>query len=457
VSGDGAVVTGLAADHHLVGICGSGMSGIARVLLQRGHGVSGSDLRDGRVAAELRALGATVHIGHAAGNFGDASTVVVSAAVSADNPEVAAARGAGRRVIGRATMLAELMVGHERVLVAGTHGKTTTTSMVVVGAQAAGRDPTFVIGGTVNASGANAHAGTDPLFVAEADESDRSFLEYEADIAIVTNVELDHPDEFLDTEDVHRAFIDFLEHRSDSGRAVVCIDDPGGRRLVADARAPVVTYGTDPEADVRLLVGAGGSRVRLGERSVELRLLVPGHHNLLNATAALAAGHALGLDLDRVAEGLSTFTGAARRFQRLGRAADIDVIDDYAHHPTELRATLAAARGLAPTRIVVVVQPHRYSRTRVFGEELGRAAAGADLVIVTDVYGSGEVAIPGVNGGRVARAAAAAGADVVYEPHLEDVLATLIERVRPGDLVLTTGAGDVTQIGPALLDRLGGR
>lgn len=445
-----------AGPHHLVGIGGAGMSGIARVLLQRGHRVSGSDLRDGRVVAELRALGASIAIGHDAANLPEAGTVVVSAAVHGDNPELTAARERGLRLVSRAAMLAELMEGQRRVLVAGTHGKTTTTSMVVVAAQAAGRDPSFVIGGTVQASGASAHAGSDGLFIAEADESDRSFLALEPDVAIVTNVELDHPDEYRDLDDVHRTFVAFLDRRPVGGPAVVCVDDEGGRRLTEVATGRVVTYGTAPDADVRLLIGPSGTQVRIGPISVPLHLEVPGRHNLLNAAAAMAACHVLDLDLDLAARGLATFTGAARRFQRLGTAGGIDVVDDYAHHPTELRATLAAARSSTAGRIVLVLQPHRYSRTRSLGAELGRAAAGADLVVVTDVYGSGEAAIPGVSGALVADAAAAAGADVRHVPHLADVLDELLRVVRPGDLVLTAGAGDVTQLGPALLSALGG-
>lgn len=445
-----------ARPHHLIGIGGAGMSGIARVLLQRGNHVTGSDLRDGRAIAELRALGASIVIGHDAANLPPVGTVVVSAAVGGDNPELAAARDRGLPVVSRASMLAHLMVGEHRVLVAGTHGKTTTTSMVVVAAQAAGRDPSFVIGGTVQASGANAHAGSDRLFIAEADESDRSFLELEPDVAIVTNVELDHPDEYRDLDDVHRTFVAFLDRRTDGGAAIICVDDTGGRRLAEAATGRVITYGTAPEADVRLLLGASGAQVRIGATLVPMRLAVPGRHNLLNAAAALAACHDLDLDLERAARGLSSFTGAARRFQRLGSAGGVDLVDDYAHHPTELRATLAAARSTTTGRIVLVLQPHRYSRTQLLGAELGRAAAGADLVVVTDVYGSGEAAIPGVSGALVADAAAAAGADVRHVPHLADVLEELLRIVRPGDLVLTAGAGDVTQLGPALLAALSG-
>jgi UDP-N-acetylmuramate--alanine ligase len=443
---------------HLVGIGGAGMSGIARILLQRGHQVSGSDLQDGRALAELRALGARTEVGHAAEHLGDADIVVISTAVPADNPELVAAREEGRRVLRRAEMLAALMVRDRRILIAGTHGKTTTTSMTVVALHAAGRDPSFAIGGALNESGTNAHGGRDDVFVAEADESDRSFLFYQPDLAVVTNLEHDHPDQFPDEASVVEAFRDFLDRRNPNAPAVLCADDPGALALAEDLRGPVVTYGIDPRADLRLLPGEEGIHRlrRAGEELATFSLGIPGRHNLLNAGAALAACEWLGVDLQEAASGLARFTGAARRFQRLGEVRGVVVVDDYAHHPTELRATLAAARSTGPERVVVVVQPHRYSRTQLLGAELGRAAAAAELVVVTDVYASSETPVPGVTGRIVADAAASAGATVVYEPHLTDVVEVLADRVRPGDLVLTTGAGDVTQVGPALLAKLGG-
>jgi UDP-N-acetylmuramate--alanine ligase len=444
---------------HLIGAGGAGMSGIARILLQRGHQVSGSDLRDGRALEELRVLGARMEVGHAPEHLGDARLVVTSTAVPADNPEVLAAREQGRRLLRRAEMLAQLMVDDHAVLIAGTHGKTSTTSMTVVALQAAGGDPSFAIGGSLNESGTNAHAGTDGRFIAEADESDRSFLVYRPDVAVVTNVEHDHPEEFDDAQAVRQAFVSFLERRAPGAPAVMCVDDPPTAELAGQIDAPVVRYGTGPMADVRVLPTAedGGHEVRIDGRPVaQLRLAVPGPHNLLNATAALAVCHVLGEDVAAAADGLRRFTGAARRFQPLGEAAGVEVVDDYAHHPTELRATLAAARASRSGRIVLVVQPHRYSRTAVFGAELGRAASAADLVVVTDVYGAGEAPVPGVSGREVADAAAAAGASVVYHPHLGEVVDALVDRVTAGDLVLTTGAGDVTQVGPRLLARLRG-
>jgi UDP-N-acetylmuramate--alanine ligase len=442
---------------HLVGIGGAGMSGIARILLQRGHRVSGSDLQEGRTLDELRAMGAEVRIGHEADAVEGADVVVVSSAVSRSNPEIAAAERRAVPVLRRAEMLAALMGNTRAVLVAGTHGKTTTTSMAVVALQAAGLDPSFAIGGSLNESGTNAHAGVDDVFVSEADESDRSFLAYTPDVAVVTNVELDHPDEFTSDEDVAAAFRDFLARRTPGAPVIVCLDDPGSAAL-ADELDDVVTYGTDPRADVRLLVDEDGTaRLRAdGEDLASFRLGVPGHHNLLNATAALAVVREVGADVAAAANGLVAFTGALRRYQRLGNVEGVAVIDDYAHHPTELRTTLAAARSEAEGRVILVVQPHRYSRTKVFGPELGRAAAAADVVVVTEVYASSEEPVPGVSGRLVAEAAEQAGAKVVWEPHLGSVPERLAELVEPGDLVLVTGAGDVTQVGPALLELLRG-
>jgi UDP-N-acetylmuramate--alanine ligase len=443
---------------HLIGVGGAGMSGIARILLQRGHRVSGSDLRESRSLDELRVLGAEVAIGHRADNIADPHAVVLSTAVPRDNPEVAEAKRRGITVLRRAEMLAELMEGQRAAVIAGTHGKTTTTSMAVVALQAAGGDPSFAIGAALNESGTNAHAGGDDLFVAEADESDRSFLVFRPDVAVVTNVEHDHPEEFRDADEVHTVFLDFLDRRAVDAPAVICLDDPGAARLAELARGPIITFGTDARADLRVVLGENG-RHRLrkdGEVLVEFELAVPGRHNVLNAAAALAVCHWADVDLEAAVGGLARFTGAARRYQHLGDVAGVTVVDDYAHHPTELRATLAAARATEPNRIVLVVQPHRYTRTQALGAELGRAASAADVVVVTDVYASSEAPIPGVSGRLVADAAADAGANVRYEPHLTDVVDHLVGVVESGDLVLTTGAGDVTQLGPKLLRRLGG-
>jgi UDP-N-acetylmuramate--alanine ligase len=436
---------------HLVGIGGAGMSAIARILAQRGHQVSGSDLHESRAVTGLRALGIRVEIGHDASNLEDAEAVVISTAVPDTNPEVRAARVRSIPIVPRARMLADILGDDRGVLVAGTHGKTTTTSMLVVALHATGVDPTFAIGGELNEAGTNAHAGTDPVAVAEADESDRSFLAFTPDVAIVTNIELDHPEVYRDLDDVIGAFDAFLARRRPDGHAIVCIDDAGVRRLLPLLDGAVTTYGRSADAQVRLVERDGGPAVIIAGSTYHLALGVPGEHNLLNATAALAACAVLGAPVHSALEGLARFRGATRRFQHLGEIQGVVVVDDYAHHPTELRATLAAARTTGAQRIICVVQPHRYSRTAVLGEELGRAAAAADLVVVTEVYGAGEPAVPGVNGLMVANAALAAGARVHFESHLAAVPQLLRSEVRAGDLVLVTGAGDVSQVGPALL------
>jgi len=442
---------------HLVGVGGAGMSGLARILLQRGGTVSGCDLRDGRTLDELRMMGADIAVGHHPDHAQGIDVLVTSSAVSFDEPEVLAAKSAGATVLRRAEMLAELMAGDRAVLIAGTHGKTTTTSMAVVGLHAAGLDPSFAIGGSLNERGTNAHAGADGLFVAEADESDRSFLVFRPDLAVVTNVEHDHPDEFDDPDAVRVAFRTFLAQRAAGAPAIMCADDPQALAMAEEVDGPVVLYGTSPQASSRVIAdGPDAYRLRRdGVEEARFQLSVPGAHNVLNAVAALTVCRELGVDPAVAARGIEKFTGVARRFQRLGTVCGVTVVDDYAHHPTELRATLAAARSLAPQRVVVVVQPHRYSRTAVMGEELGRAAAAAEVVVVTDVYASSEPPVPGVSGRLVADAAMAAGANVKFVPHLVDVVDELVKIVREGDLVLVTGAGDVTQVGPALIERLG--
>lgn len=452
-------------DHrvHLVGIGGAGMSALASILLQRGHQVSGSDLRGGRAASALSAMGASVSIGHDAAHVADAGVVVVSTAVPADNPEIVAAHERQIPVLRRAELLAALMEGHRAVLITGTHGKTTTTSMVTVALQAAGLDPSFAIGGMIHESGASAHHGADDVFIAEADESDRSFLAYVPDCAVITNVELDHHDVYTSLDDLLAAFRQFLALRRPGGPVIVCADDPGARRLAGEVDGPVISYGQSPGADVHLVdvtldEGVTRCHVHRSDRpAVELSLRLPGVHNLLNAAAAIAVADWVGVDAERAAAGLGEFVGAQRRFQRLGTAAGVTVIDDYAHHPTEIAATLAAARQVAPAgRLIAVFQPHRYSRTAALATDLGRALAAADLAVVTDVYAAGEAPVPGVTGLLVADAATRAGVATRYVPSIDDIPGAVADLAGEGDLILTMGAGDITQSGPAVLAALGG-
>lgn len=455
---------------HLIGVGGAGMSALAHILLERGHRVSGSDLRGGRACAALAAMGATVSIGHEALNVEGADVVAVSNAVPPHNPEVVRAGELGVPVLRRAELLDALMAGRRRILVAGTHGKTTTTAMTTVCLQAAGLDPSFAIGGTLAEAGTSAHAGTGEHFVAEADEAYGSFAWLTPDAAVVTNVELDHHDHYADADEVHRAFVDFLDRRpaapggQRSGPAILCRDDAGARALLSVVDGPVSTYGQHPDADLRIAdvdLGRDASRFRLVDRGRDLgvfRLRLPGRHNVANATAAAAAASWAGVSPDAVRAALEGFSGAQRRFQRLGTAGGVTVVDDYGHHPTELAATLAAARQTAPAgRVVAVFQPHRYSRTAALGRELGASLAGADVSVVTDVYAAGEVPVPGVTGRIVADAARAAGVTTHYVPAGADLVGRVVGVVAEGDLVLTLGAGDITELGPVLLRRLEGR
>lgn len=453
---------------HLVGIGGAGMSALATVLLERGHPVSGSDLRGGRECAALATMGATITVGHDPGNVdagGRPQLVAVSSAVPPHNPELRRAVELGIPVVQRAELLAALLAGTRAILVAGTHGKTTTTAMTTVALQAAGRDPSFAIGGTLHEAGTSAHHGTGEEFVAEADESDRSFLIYAPDCAVVTNVELDHHDTYADLGDVSDAFAAFLGRRAPRAPAIVCLEDPGIRKLLAQGVAdPVVGYGEVPDAAVGLsglVAGPAGSSFTLtadGEDLGRFSVLLPGRHNVLNAIAAVAVARWAGAPLEPVRQALASFRGTLRRFQRLGTAEGVTVVDDYAHHPTELAATIAAARQVAPGgRVVAAFQPHRYSRTAALGGELGAALATADLVVVTDVYAAGEAPVPGVTGALVAEGARRSGVETHLVPAAGDLPRFLAARVTEGDLVLTLGAGDITSVGPVLLSLLEGR
>ncbi|MGH9248440.1 MAG: UDP-N-acetylmuramate--L-alanine ligase [Acidimicrobiales bacterium] len=447
---------------HFVGIGGAGMSGIARILLARGVPVSGSDAKDSSVLVGLRAIGAAVHVGHAADHVDGADTVVVSTAIRESNPEVVEARRRRLRVLPRAAALASVMAGRRAVAVAGTHGKTTTTSMLTVALQHCGADPSFAIGGNLNESGANAHNGTGDVFVAEADESDGSFLAYDPEIAIVTNVEADHLDNYRTVEAYTKAFDAFADRVS--GFLVVCADDPGARALGERARArgvEVQTYGESADADVRVaeidLAGSGVSfdLVARGRRQGRVTLRLPGRHNALNASAAFTAGVGLGYAGSELRDGLAGFTGTRRRFELKGYAGGAWVYDDYAHHPTEVAAVLAAARPLAGDgRVVAVFQPHLFSRTRIFASEFGKALGAADEVIVMDVYAAREDPEPGVTGALVASSVPLPPELVTYEPSWSAVPSVAAARVRPGDVVFTFGAGDVTLIGPEILELL---
>ena len=456
---------------HLVGVGGAGMSAIARILVDRGLAVSGSDAKGSHVVTGLAARGVRTAIGQRAENLdlldGGPTAVVISTAIHPDNPELVAARARGIPVVRRALALAALMRGYRSVCVAGTHGKTSTTSMLTVALQHAGVDPSFAIGGELNESGTGAHLGSGDVFVAEADESDGSFLAFEPHGAIITNIEPDHLDHHGSAEAYALVFQDFVEGIQPAGFLVACSDDSGVRALLAllGVGAPrVIRYGREPGADVLLADiqprghGTSSTVTFNDERSVQLVIDTPGAHMAMNATAALAAGVALGLDAEVMAAGLTRYTGVRRRFEYKGRAGGVVVYDDYAHHPTEVAAQLEAARTVVSAgRLVVVFQPHLYSRTQTFATQFGRALAAADLVIQMDVYGAREQPRQGVSGQLIVDAIPPGRTRVVYEPHYSTTASTVAGLVRPGDVVITMGAGDVTMIGPELLRLLESR
>ena len=470
---------------HFIGIGGAGMSGIARIMLARGIEVSGSDSMASAVLDDLHAQGARVHVGHAGGNLGDldaADTLVVSSAIRADNPELAEATRRGMRVLHRAAALASVMAGRRVIAIAGTHGKTTTTSMLTTVLRECGADPGYVIGGVLTETGLGAEDGAGMDFVAEADESDGSFLLLSPDVAIITNVEADHLDNYASLEDIKIAFTTF--GRSASGMVLTCADDPGAEEVAGRLDpARVRRYGESCPADYRLgdirpdgmaiSFTVAADRSPFGEIFTKLTVHVPGHHNALNATAAFAAAVELGFAPPRVAAALAGYRGARRRMELKGEAGGVRVLDSYAHHPTELAADLRAARdiitagsggygGVVPprtstagARVIAVFQPHLYSRTRLFAAEFGAALDLADKIVVLDVYAAREDPEPGVTGALIADAVP--GGRALYVPDRAHVAPLISQLVRPGDLILTMGAGDVTTLGPELVEALGKR
>ncbi|MFD3562720.1 MULTISPECIES: UDP-N-acetylmuramate--L-alanine ligase [unclassified Streptomyces] len=450
---------------HFIGIGGAGMSGIAKILAQRGAQVAGSDSRESATAEALRSLGATVHIGHDAAHLApDATCVVVSSAIRADNPELARAAELGIPVVHRSDALASLMEGLRPIAVAGTHGKTTTTSMLAVSLSSLGLDPSYAIGGDLDAPGSNALHGEGEIFVAEADESDRSFHKYAPEVAIVLNVELDHHANYASIDEIYESFETFASKIVPGGTLVIAADQSGAveltRRLRDTTSLKVVTYGESEAADVRIhkITPRGLTSevtVLLDGKLLTFTVSVPGRHYAQNAVAALAAGVALGIPSRNLAAALKSYTGVKRRLQLKGEENGVQVIDSYAHHPTEMSADLEAMRSAAgDSRILVVFQPHLFSRTQELGKEMGAALALADASVVLDIYPAREDPIPGITSGLIIDAARAAGADVDAVHDKATVPDVIAGMAKPGDLVLTMGAGDVTELGPQILDRL---
>jgi UDP-N-acetylmuramate--alanine ligase len=449
---------------HFAGIGGAGMSGIARLMLARGVLVSGSDSADSGTLKELEALGARVHVGHDAANLGDADTLVVSSAIRDDNPELALARARGLRVLHRAGALASLAQGRRVIAITGTHGKTTTTSMITTVLLGTGAAPGYVIGGTLAATGLNAADEGGRDFVAEADESDGSFLMLAPDAAVITNIDADHLDNYGTVEAYRASFGAFVDRIVPGGLLVTCADDPGARAAAGHGRSRglrVVTYGESAAADYQVsdiaVAGLTTSCTVTGPREEQWRLSVgvPGSHYALNGTGCLSLAIQLGVPAQDAAAALATYQGAARRMEPKGEAGGVRVLDTYAHHPIELAADLAAARQVAGDgRVIAVFQPHLYSRTRIFAAEFGAALGLADVAVVLDVYAAREDPEPGVTGELVA---SAVPGGVRYLPDVADVPATIADIAASGDVVLTMGAGDVTRLGPLILAEIAAR
>jgi len=459
---------------HFVGIGGIGMSGIAEVLVNLGYKVSGSDLKSSAVTQRLGGLGAAIFEGHHAENISGAEVVVTSSAIGAENPEVAEARRLHIPVIQRAEMLAELMRLKYGIAIAGMHGKTTTTSMVAAVLAAGGLDPTVVVGGRVDAMGSNARLGKSQYLVAEADESDRSFLKLSPILSVVTNIDREHMDCYRNMRDVKKTFLEFMDRVPFYGMIVACNDDPVLRRLLPEVQRRTMTYGTKRGSDFFIHMGTTGAteenstgevrplnrfQVRYREQRLgEFTLHVPGVHNVLNATAAIAVGVGLDMHVDDIRTALNQFRGVDRRFQLRGRAAGVSVIDDYGHHPTEIRATLAAAKQCGFGRVHVIFQPHRYTRTRDLMEEFTSAFGDADSLFVLDIYAASEQPIEGISGEALARAIREkSGRGAEYAASFGDAVSAAAVVAQPGDMILTLGAGSVSQLGPMILELLSQR
>lgn len=454
---------------HFIAIGGAGMSGIARIMLRRGLEVSGSDARDSELLAQLGDLGAKVFVGHDAAHLGDADTVVVSTAIREGNPELVAARERGLRILHRSAALASLMAGRRAVAVAGTHGKTTTTSLVASLLAEGGLDPTFVIGGRLNSANTNARLGSGRFLVAEADESDASFLYLQPMLAIVTNVDADHMSTYGgDFGRLRATFLEFLHHLPFYGLAVLCTDDPVVRGMVPEITRPVRTYGFDADADLRALdVVHRGTRTEFRVQGLDgldfqVDLNLPGRHNVLNSLAAIVIAHELGVPVEAMRRAFANFRGVGRRFQSYGEidlaGKRVLVVDDYGHHPKELAATLQAARAAYPhKRLLLAFQPHRYSRTRDLFEDFVRVLSEVDALVLLDVYPAGEAPIGGADGRALARAIRTRGhVNPVFVETVDELIEVLPNVAQDGDLLLSMGAGNIGNVGPMLRARYGG-
>ncbi len=446
---------------HFVGIGGAGMSALAKILVEKGYNVSGSDVKESVMTGVLRDLGAKVFIGQRAENVQDTEAIVVSSAIREENPEVVEAKRLGLKRLHRSDVNAFLINNSKGIAVAGAHGKTTTTSMLGVSLDYEGVSPSIIIGGEVDYLGSNAKLGKSDYLVSEADESDGTFLKYYPYIGIVTNVENDHMDHYGTMENIIKAFTQFLNQIREDGWGVVCFDNENIRNIVKNVNRKIVSYAIEHEADYvasNIKADASGTSfdvIHKGENLGTVKLNVPGRHNVLNAMACVVTGITLGQTVPQMAEGLTMFNGAKRRFQTKGKAQGVWVVDDYAHHPTEIATTLKAARQTQPKRLVCAFQPHRYSRTQLLQKEYGSCFEGADLLVLTDVYSAGEDPIPGVDGELLVKEVAEqTGQKTVYIKDKKEIAAYLKSIAQEGDLIMTMGAGDIVKCGEELVELL---
>lgn len=447
---------------HFVGIGGVGMSAIAEVMLDKGYEISGSDLSESEVVQKLRAKGAVIYKGHAAANVEGKDAIVLSSAIHQDNPELVQAKKLGLKIFHRSDILAFLLNAAKGIAVAGAHGKTTTSSMISVVLEHAGVDPTILIGGFVDYLNGNAKLGKSDYLVAEADESDGSFLKFYPHIAVVTNIEDDHMDHYGSMENIIKAFIQFVQNLDkENGLAVLCFDNENIRNIAPQLDRRYISYALEHEADYTAadIVADGPqttfSVVYKGEKLGAVTLNIPGRHNVLNALATIAVCHKLGLSIEAIAAGFAVFTGTKRRFQTKFRNDDVWIVDDYAHHPTEIQTTIKAARQTNPKRLVVAFQPHRYTRTQLLRKEFGSCFKGADVLILTDIYAASEEPIPGISGRTIVdEVKAQTGVDAVYIEKLADIAPWLEQNRRKGDLIITMGAGNIYTVGETLADGL---
>ncbi|KAB2954702.1 UDP-N-acetylmuramate--L-alanine ligase [Heliorestis acidaminivorans] len=451
---------------HFIGIGGTGMSGLARVLLQLGYKVSGSDLANTAVTQRLVQEGAKVFKGHKAQNLDQAvELVVVSTAVKNDNPEVIEAREREIKIIHRADLLAELMTMKKGIAIAGSHGKTTTSAMLGLVLEQANFDPAVIVGGEIREFQGNAKWGQGEYLAAEADESDASFLKLKPWLAVITNIEDDHLDHYHSVDAIIESFYEFVNNVSLEGAVILCLDDPTLQEMAKKiSHRKVITYAIHNDSDYKIVnpsmtsAGSQGEVFYQGQRLGTMKLSIPGLHNLSNALSVFVVCHQIGMDVEKILKGLANYNGVGRRFQRMGLVRAIEVVDDYAHHPTEVKATLAAAKQINPKRVIAVFQPHRYSRTQAQYQEFGKAFGDADLIIMNEIYPAGEKAIPGVSAELIIKAMPEEMQEkVYYAADLEAALQELLKMAKPGDLILTMGAGNIWNVGLDFLNRLTGK